>query len=71
MAIFIAGIATYDVVRQVCDGATASADESLLVARSLYTSLEPSIWVVWDGGRKRKAETQFQELAKRLKEHEM
>jgi hypothetical protein len=57
------------VVRQVCDVASSGADESLLIARSLYTSLAPSIWIVWDGGRKRKAETHFQELAKRLKEH--
>jgi hypothetical protein len=58
------------VVRQVCDTILPCADESLLTARSLYSSLVPGIWIVWDGGRKRKAEVHFQELAKRFKARE-
>ena len=44
------------VVRQVCDVATSGADESLLIARSLYTSHAPSVWLCWmvEGNGKRR-----------------
>ena len=42
-------------------------DESLITAYALYHALPLSVWVVWDGGRRRKSSDHIQSLQKRLK----
>jgi hypothetical protein len=53
-------------VRAIAASSGDVSDQELSIARELYQALPPSIWLVWDAGRRRKSDNHFNKLRKKL-----